>query len=69
MKEAGDYELEMRPRLLKEAGKKRENFRSLFSPFRASQADIILLPVLFDVIKIKLHLSANSSGTISHEGQ
>lgn len=42
LKEAGEYELEIRPRLLKEEGKK-------------------LVPVIFEPIKLRVPLSANSN--------
>jgi hypothetical protein len=53
--QTGEYELEIRPRLLRENGKKRV---IIPSPFKGE--DVILVPVLFDPIRLRLHLEANS---------
>lgn len=66
IKSPGEYELEVRPQLLKEDGKKPESenppesVRDLFK-----RNDVILKPVIFDPIRIKLRLSGNSSIEVS----
>jgi|WetSurMetagenome_2_1015567.scaffolds.fasta_scaffold753508_1 hypothetical protein len=55
VREAGDYELEIRPRLLREIGNKA---KTTLTPFGGSDT-MQLQPVLYDPIKLRLHLVRN----------
>ena len=56
IREAGDYELEIRPRLLREIG---EKARTTLSPFGGSDT-MQLEPVIYDPIKLRLQLHRNA---------